>query len=194
MILVTHFCATDGGEAVKITVDVDGEEETYVVSAADHFTLSLRKGEIDGETYVSLRLAADHYKAVRLASSLSAHSPCSAKRLFGKLRQRGISAGDAQYAVEFLLRIGFLDEHWQIQSYLADMVGKKHMGRRKVVPALLQKGYPSAKINAVLEAHYTENDFSEAKRAFLLKKFGKTSPATREEAETMKKALYKWGF
>lgn|GEM_PF-1354866 len=193
MILVTSFAATDGGEAVKVLLDVDGETEKYVLSAADHFTLSLRKGEIDGETYVSVKVAADHYKAVRLASSLSAHSPCSAKKLYGKLRQRGISAGDAQYAVDFLLRIGFLDEKWQIESYLRDMVGKKYMGRHKAVPALLAKGYTSRDIQSVLEEHYSETDFAEAKRAFLLKKFGKLSPDSREEAEEMKKALYKNG-
>lgn len=194
MILLTSLTATDGGEAVKLVFDVDGEKESYVIAAADHFLIGLKKGEISGDDYLSVKIAAERYNAIRIAIRSLASGQCSAKRLYVKLLQKSIRAADAQYAVRFVREHGYIDEKAQIESYLREMIGHKCMGRHKIVPALLAKGYRSADIHAVLEEQYTEQDFAQAKKAFLQKKFGKTSPETREEAEEMKKALYKWGY
>lgn len=194
MIEVRAITAADGGEAVRITLLADGNEECYTVSAADHFLLGLRKGEIAGEDYLEVTVAADRYAAVRAALRSLAAGQCSARRLYTKLLAKHIRAADAQYAVRFVRGKGYLDEKKQIESYLRDMIGRKHMGRNKAVPALLAKGYAAADIRAVLEETYTEGDFAEAKAAFLLAKFGKTAPETADEAAEMKKALYKQGF
>lgn len=194
MIVATSFTATDGGEAVRIVLDVDGEKETYVISVADHFLIGLKKGEVAGDDYLSVKIAADRYNAIRVAIRSITAAQCSAKRLFVKLLQKQIRPCDAEYAVRYVRDRGYIDEKSQIESYLRDMVGRKFMGQHKVVPALLAKGYNSKLIHAVLEEQYTESDFAEAKKAFLEKKFGKASPETREEAEEMKKVLYKQGF
>lgn len=194
MIEVVSLTAADGGDAIRIVFSVDGEEETYTVSAADHFLIGLRKGECDGEDYLSVKVAADRYSAVRAALRSIAAGQCSAKRLYVKLLQKKIRAADAQYAVRFVRGKGYIDERAQIESYLHEMIGRKHMGRNKVVPALLSKGYTASDIRRVLEENYSESDFAEAKKAFLLAKFGKTAPATPAEADEMKKALYKNGY
>ncbi len=193
MIKVVSLTAADGGDAIRIVFSVDGEEETYTLSAADHFLIGLRKGECDGETYLSVVTAADRYAAVRAALRSLAAGQCSAKRLYCKLLAKHIRAEDAKYAVRFVRDRGYLDEKAQILSHLRVMLGRKHMGRGKIMPTLLAKGYRAADITAALEENFTESDFAEAKEAFLLAKFGKTAPDTPAEATEMKKALYKWG-
>ena len=193
MIEVVSLTAADGGDAVTVKLRIDGEEESYTLSAADHFLIGVRKGEVDGETYLSVTAAADRYAAVRAAIRSLAAGQCSARRLYCKLLAKHIRAEDAKYAVRFVRDRGYLDERGQIVSHLRVMLGRKHMGRGKIVPMLLAKGYRSADITAVLEENFTESDFAAAKRAFLMEKFGKTAPADPAEAAEMKKALYKWG-
>lgn len=188
-----RLAATDGGDGVRVTLDIDGAEEVYTVSAADHFLLGLKKGELDGERYLELTVAADRYAAVRAALRSLAAGQCSAKRLYIKLLAKHIRSEDAKYAVRFVRNKGYIDERAQIASQLETMIRRKHLGRGRVMPTLMAKGYAMKDILAVLDAEYGESDFAEAKRAFLMEKFGKTAPADPAEAAEMKKALYKWG-
>ena len=102
MIEVMRLAATDGGDGVRVTLDIDGAEEVYTVSAADHFLLGLKKGELDGERYLELTVAADRYAAVRAALRSLAAGQCSAKRLYIKLLAKHIRSEDAKYAVRFV--------------------------------------------------------------------------------------------
>lgn len=194
MIEVVSLTAADGGDAIRIKLHIDGEEECHTLSAADHFLIGVRKGEIDGEVYLEITTAADRYAAVRAALRSLAAGQCSAQRLYCKLLAKRIRAEHAKYAVRFVRDKGYLDEKGQILSHLRTMILRKHMGRGKVMPMLLAKGYRTADIAAVLEENFTEQDLAEAKAAFLEAKFGKTAPATPAEATEMKKALYKQGF
>lgn len=175
-------------------LSADGEREKLTVSVEDYTEYKLQKGEISEEMLFELRAAASRYGAKRAALRILAVGQCSRKKLQEKLLRRGFRADDARAAADFAADGGYIDENWQIESYLRELVEKRYIGRRKVVPMLLSKGYSGDKIRAVLDEKYTDADFAAYKKAFLTKKFGKTAPDTREEAEEMKKALYKQGF
>ena len=192
---IQSLAAVHGGEGIAVTVLLaDGEKEKLTVSVSDYAAYDLQKGEIDETLFLALRRAASVYEAKRAALRILAAGQCSRKKLFEKLIRRGFVADAARAAADFAADGGYIDENWQIESYLRELVEKRCIGRRKVVPMLLSKGYSGENIRAVLEGKYTDADFARVKKAFLVKKFGKTSPETREEALEMQKALYKQGF
>ena len=194
MITLLALAAADGGEGVRLTVETDGETERLTVSVEDHFALALQKGTLAEEQYAEIVAAAEKYAARRAALRMLSAGQCSCARLYQKLRARGIPGAAARDAAEFASAHGYIDERAQIESYVKQMVERKYMGRRKILPMLLAKGYKADEICAVLDAEYTDRDFARAKQEFLQKKFGKTVPATLEEAQEMKKALYKQGY
>ena len=192
---IQSLAAVHGGEGIALTVLLaDGGTEKLTVSVEDYSAYGLQKGAIDGTLFAALRHAASAYAAKRSALRILAAGQCNRKKLFEKLLRRGFSVEDARTAADFAAEGGYIDENWQIESYLRELVEKRCIGRRKVVPMLLSKGYSGENIRAVLEGKYTDADFARVKKAFLVKKFGKTSPETREEALEMQKALYKQGF
>ncbi len=195
MISVKSIRSHNGGEGVKITVAFDsGEKNEFTVSATDFIKLGTVKGEIGEEDLYALFDADKRYAASSAALRILSFGQCSKKKLYEKLRLRGFTHECAKNAAEEAAAKGYIDEAWQVESYLGELVEKRHMGKRKAVPMLLSKGYSSAQIYSVLDKKYGSEAFDAAKRAFLEKKFGKTEPENREEAEAMKKALYKQGF
>lgn len=192
---IQSLTAVHGGEGIALQVrSADGESEKLTVSVEDYAAYDLQKGEIDEVLLFALRDADAKYTARRAAIRILASGQCSEKKLCEKLLRRGFAYIAAKDAAAFALERGYIDEDWQIESYLKTLVKQKLVGRHKVVPMLLAKGYDGAKIRSVLESKYTDADFAKYKKAFLLKKFGKTAPETREEALEMQKALYKQGY
>lgn len=192
---IQSLAAVHGGEGITLTIlSADGEKQLLTVSAEDYTAYKLQKGEIDGELLLALTEAADLYDARRAAFRILSAGQCSQKKLFEKLCRRGFSAKQARAASDFAASSGYMDERWQIESYLREMVDRKCMGRRKILPALLAKGYRAEDIYAVMDEKYSDRDFAAAKKTFLEKKFGKTVPESREEAKAMREALYKQGF
>ncbi|MBQ8837407.1 MAG: RecX family transcriptional regulator [Clostridia bacterium] len=194
MIKLYSVRSADGGDGVRLSFDIDGVKKSFIVSADDFLSLGVTKGELDECVFDEICDADAAYGAVRAAIRILSAGQCSKKKLYEKLRRRGFTHECAKNASDFASKHGYIDEEWQIESYIRELVEKKFVGRRKVVPMLIAKGYSGDKISAVLDEKYTEEDFKAAKRQFLMKKFGKTKPETYEEAEEMKKALYKQGY
>ena len=192
---IQSLAAADGGEGITLTVlSADGDKEKMTVSLEDYTAYKLQKGEISEEMCFALREAASRYGAKRAALRILAVGQCSRKKLYEKLLHRGFRSADARAATDFAAEGGYIDETWQIESYLRELVEKRYIGRHKVVPMLLAKGYGGEQIRTVLDEKYSDADFAKYKKAFLVKKFGKTTPDSPKEAEEMKKALYKQGF
>lgn len=194
MISLVSVRACDGGDGIRLLFDIDGEKKSLTVSADDFLAIGVTKGEVDDGVFDEICGADMNYGAVRAAIRILSAGQCSKKKLYEKLRRRGFTHLCAKNASDFAAGHGYIDENWQIENYLKTLVKVKHVGRRKVVPMLLAKGYSGDKISAILDETYTDEDFKAAKREFLMKKYGKTKPETAEEAEEMKKSLYKQGF
>lgn len=195
MIKIISILSHDGSEGIKIIFESDsGEKSNTVISADDFLSLGIVKGLISEGEYEDIVKAGKYYAARRSAIRMISFGQCSKDRLYQKLRLKGFTHECAKNASDFVFEKGYIDEGLQIENYLKTLVEKKFFGRRKVIPALLAKGYKSGDINRVLDEKYTDSDFKKYRSEFLLSKFGKTMPQTREEAEEMKKALYKQGY
>lgn len=171
-----------------------GEGDSLTISADDLLALGVERGEIDAVRLAELTAAAGRYDALRAAYRMLAAGQCSRRRLYEKLRARRISDADARFAIEQADEKGYIDEAWQLKSYVRTLTAQRLLGPRKLYAALLAKGYRAAEIRRAIEENYGEDAVRAAKRAFLEKKFGKTEPQTREEAQAMRAALYKQGF
>ena len=192
--IVLRCAAADKGEGVRITIDIDGVKNTLTVSADDFLESGIKKGDISEGDFEYLTEADKRYAARRAALRIISAGQCSAKKLYDKLRMRGFPHECAKNASDFVKESGYIDEEWQIESYLKELIEKRYIGRKKLVPMLLAKGYSADKINAVIDRKYSDRDFTLFKRKFLEKKFGKITPTTRDEALEMKKSLYKQGY
>lgn len=193
---ITRLCAVDGGDGVRLTLAslAGGEGDSLTISADDLLALGVERGEIDAVRLAELTAAAGRYDALRAAYRMLAAGQCSRRRLYEKLRARRISDADARFAIEQADEKGYIDEAWQLKSYVRTLTAQRLLGPRKLYAALLAKGYRAAEIRRAIEENYGEDAVRAAKRAFLEKKFGKTEPQTREEAQAMRAALYKQGF
>ncbi len=191
--IVLRCAGADSGDGVKITIDIDGVKNTLTVSAEDFLNSGIKKGDTDFD-FESLQEAEKSYTARRAALRIIGAGQCSKTKLYEKLRRRGFSHECAKNASDYVADCGYIDEEWQIESYLRDLVEKRYFGKRKVTLMLLAKGYSAGKINAVIEKKYSNEDFAIFKHKLLEKTFGKVKPETREEALEMKKVLYKQGF
>ena len=193
---VTRCTAVDGGDGVRLTLAdfEDGEGRTLTVSADDFVALGILRGGMDADTLAAVTAAAGKYMALRAAYRMLAAGQCSRRRLYEKLRARHTSDADARFAVDTAYEKGYIDEDWQLRSYIRTLTAKNLYGPRKLYAALAAKGYGGADIRRAMDECFGEDAVRAAKRAFLEKKFGKTVPDTRDEAQAMRNALYKQGF
>ncbi|MBQ6893727.1 MAG: RecX family transcriptional regulator [Clostridia bacterium] len=194
MINFLRISPCDSGDGIKLYTECEGVKNTYTVSAEFFLESGIVKGAASKDILYDIKEEEKLYSARRTAIRILSSGQCSAKRLYEKLRRRGFTHECAKNASDYVLEKGYIDEQWQIESYLKELVEKKYIGRRKILPMLVAKGYSSDKILSVLDERYTDDDFKAARQSFLVKKFGKAKPETYEEAEEMKKALYKQGY
>lgn len=187
--IVLRCAAADNGDGVKITIDNDGVKNTLVVSADDFLESGVKKGDTDFD-FEFLCECEKRYAARRAAIRILGIGQCSKKKLYEKLRMRGFPHECAKNASDFAAEHGYIDEEWQIKSYLRDLLEKRYIGRRKLIPMLLAKGYSATKINAVIDENYTNKDFLLFRQKFLEKTFKGKTPT----ADEIKKALYKQGY
>ena len=150
--------------------------------------------EAGDDALAAVTAAAGRYAALRAAVRMLGAGQCSRRRLYEKLRARRIPDADAAFAVETAYAAGYIDEDWQLKSYIRTLTAQKQYGPRKLYAALAAKGYRGDDIRRAMDESFGEEEIRAARRAFLEKKFGKTAPATRDEAAAMRQALYKQGF
>ena len=194
MIEILSMSSCDGGDGIKITVCANGEKNAFKVFSDFYFENGFKKGEIFEEELMLISENATAYAAYRTAIRIISMGQCSEKKLYEKLRLRGFPHECAKNASKNAAEKGYIDEDWQIESYLKTLVEKKHFGRRKIIPTLLAKGYKGDRINQILDENYSDGDFKKYRAEFLTDRFGKTKPDSAEEALEMKKALYKQGY
>lgn len=195
MINVISILSHDGGDGIKIIYETEtGEKNNTVISADDFLSFGIVKGTVTEEEFKEIEFAAQNYAANRAVIRILSAGQCSRQKLYEKLRRRGFPHQCAKNASDNAAVKGYIDEEWQIESYLRELVERRFIGKRKLVLMLLSKGYSQSKILSVIDRKYSDEDFRIYRQKFLEKKFGKVKPDSFDEAQEMKKALYKQGY
>lgn len=193
---VTRLTSADGGDGVRLTLAdfPDGKGRTLTISADDFLAMRIARGAMGADTLAVVTEAAGRYAALRAAIRMLGAGQCSRRRLYEKLRARRITDADATFAVDTVYAKGYIDEDWQLRSYIRTLTAQRQYGPRKLYAALAAKGYRGDDIRRAMDENFGAEEIRAARRVFLEKKFGKTAPETRDEAAAMRQALYKQGF
>ena len=137
---VTRLTSADGGDGVRLTLAdfPDGEGRTLTISADDFLAMRIARGAMDADTLAAVTEAAGRYAALRAAIRMLGAGQCSRRRLYEKLRARRITDADATFAVDTVYAKGYIDEDWQLRSYIRTLTAQKQYGPRKLYAALAE--------------------------------------------------------
>ena len=154
-------------------------------------------GEIvDGKTVEFFVSAVERRESVKSALRLLGYSDKSQRALMDMLIRRGYTPEVAKEATEEAIRLGYLNERRAVEHAVVYMVEHKHYGARRIIPALVSKGYAKPLVHEVISSlvEAGEIDFQDAFKALLLKKRVHEIENTEERKEKIKKLAYQYGF
>jgi SOS response regulatory protein OraA/RecX len=148
---------------------------------------SPREGEmLSPEAYRLLFWEEESAECRRRAARIQGISPNSTRALVQKLTLRGFPKEVAEQSVLSLKRLGYLNEEDQL-SRLVELAAKKYWPRKKLLLALLRKGYGREDaLRAMERADYRDRDVAERLLEAKLPR-----DATEEEKQLL---LAKYGF
>ena len=170
------------GESARYTVNYSLYEELGSPSAGE---------ELD-EGQISAIICADEYiRAKKKALSILAYADNNKKNLGAKLYRAGFGRETVASVVAEMESLGYIDERRQLERIILSEANQRLRGPRKIIPALVAKGYSSTDVGGVMRALVDagEIDFSENAKALIAKKLPEGT-----DSEEKKKLLYKNGF
>ena len=191
--------AVGDGETASLTLRCEGrygsEEKTLLLFSEDAAPYLFSPGlTIEPEQAVALLAAERRCAAVRAAVRLLSYGDNSSAALCRKLRQKGVSREDAEYACARMREKGYIDDRALLSDEIRADACEKLWGRRRIAAALLAKGYDREAIREALSLLEEELPFAENQKKLLLRKFGKTKPQSAEESQKMRAFLYRYGY
>ena len=175
------------------TLEHEGKRERYTLPDRVYEELGCPAvgAPLDGEAYEQLRAAADVREALAAALRTLAYGDRSRRELVEKLVHKGYSRTLATETAEEAVRLGYINEDRQLRHLIPALANQKLYGARRIIPHLVNKGYHSAQIRAILSelTQKGEIDFSQNFSRLLEKT--KTDP---RDAEARRALAYRYGY
>jgi SOS response regulatory protein OraA/RecX len=163
-------------------------EERFTVGHALYYELGeVRGGDaLSSESVERIRREDERRRARKAALSLLAYADNSRRRLFEKLRRKGISAEIAERTVSDMIGEGLLSEERQLESAVLSLAEHRLFGPYRILADLSSKGYKGEDIRAAIHAAMEKGDIDFNKNLARLfeKKLGEN--ATEEERRKIK--------
>lgn len=172
-IAVTGISRLENGGFVKVIISLSTGEKrdkrVFILPFEDFFTLGIRRGEIDTETFERVERSAKLYDACCRGERMLGYGTNSKKRLEMKLRSKGFDADIAQEAVEKLSERGYINEYEDALRAAKRFAASCH-GPRLVVSKLIMMGYDREMAKEV-RAAMDERCFSSYCAEFIKKRY-----------------------
>ena len=185
MYTLTDVLPASGNRLLLCISDADGDALSLKISAKAYSDLGLKKGELDGETFDKIFETAEFEKGLSKAMNILGYGANSVKQLCEKLKRSGLPDTTISQIIRYLLSSGVLNLTEDALRHCEVML-KKRYGKKRILYALRQKGYPDEVIESA-EEFLSDVDFvslcAEAIRA-------KWKELPKDSAE-MKKAIAK---
>ncbi len=133
----------------------------------------------------------EFYRARRKALNILAYGDNSERMLEYKLLRAGIGRECAKEVVHEMVGLGYINAERQLDKIITALVNGSHLGRLKIIPKLMAKGYSRSEIEARIDEllYNGEIDFELAKAELIAKKLPSDA-----DGEEIKKLLCKNGF
>ena len=171
-----------GGDSLDLTISASLWERIGAPSVGDEL----------GDTTLSELIHASEYRlACRAALKILENGDNNARTLRDKLRRKGVSREIAEEAVGKMVELGYIREGEQARRLAAGYARRNLWGPRKIVSALLAKGYSRTDADdAVREIRDSgEVDFISIRATLIAR-----CRARGMEPEKIRSMLYRYGF
>ena len=170
----------------------NGEEEVYRLTKSEYEAVGspMPQTSLDEETEERIRAFSEAHAASSAALRILSFGDNNRKTLLQKLCKRGFSKEAATGAIEAMQARGYINEKDQVYRLCVSAANRKLWGPRKILLALLCKGYAQADIKEALRQAIAEGeiDFTKTKRALLEKK------GAGDDPQKIRALLYRYGF
>lgn len=197
MVLALVSLSAREGEQIAVSFEIrngeDIQREQFLVPASLVADLRLVKGEVDRACYDAVVRGSELHAAIKRGLGILSYGSASERMLCRKLQMKGIRREIAEEAVEALRRQGYLNPAEDALRE-ADRCIRKLWGRRRIVSALLEKGYSRAVIQETLESLSDDGvDFVEVCAERLRTHVGAV-PADLNDRRKLVASLMRYGF
>ena len=147
--------------------------------------------EINEETLDALSTADAVAHALYRAYGMISYGACSYKKLWRKLREKGVESEIADLTVDIVKGKGYIDEDY-LARRSAELCLKKYWGRSRILRKLREDGYSEDSVEVALE-YLDTVDFAEQCASFIEKKYV-SIPTDRYEMQKMLAAIARYGY
>ena len=181
------------GDKGLLSLAIGGEESAnYTVCSRVYLEIgSPSVGDIltDEEIY-RIREYDEYYRAKKKALAILAYADNNRRNLSMKLSKAGFGRDLTDRVVSEMVELGYIDERRQLERLITVEANGKLRGPLRVIPSLVNKGYSSSDVRAVMHTlvESGEVDFRKNAKILLDKKLPTADP------EEKKKFLYKNGY
>ena len=168
-------------------------EERYTVGHALYCELGQVRGgdTLSAECVERIREEDECRRARKAALSVLAYADNSCRRLFSKLRQKGISAEIAESTVAAMVQEGFLCEARQLENAVLSLAERKLFGPYRIIADLSSKGYKGEDIRTAIRAAIEKGDVDFSKNA---KRLLEKKRIDTDDEEGKRKLLFTYGY
>ena len=176
-----------------LTVEHEGVRERLTLPDAAYAEAGLVAvgEELDAEAYAILKAASDRRASLLCALNTLSYGDKSRRELYRKLLQKGFDREMAEDATREAVRLGYIDEERQLRHILPRLANEKLHGARRILPELVNKGYQSGQIRAVLSALIDEGEIDFQKNFERLLQKTHTDP---HDLDARRKLAYRYGY
>lgn len=191
--MITLRSIREIGDKGLLSLAIGGEESAnYTVNAvlyAEIGSPSVGDALTDEQIY-TIREYDEYFRAKKKALSILAYADNNRRNLALKLSKAGFPRELCDRVVSEMVSLGYIDEKRQLERLITVEANGKLRGPLRIIPALVNKGYSSSDIRAVMHelTESGEVDFRKNAKALLDKKLPVADP------EEKKKFLYKNGY
>ena len=191
--MITLRSIREIGDNGLLSLAIGGEESAnYTVNASVYAEIgSPSVGDLltDGQIYL-IREYDEYFRAKKKALSILAYADNNRRNLAMKLAKAGFGRELCDRVVSEMVSLGYIDEKRQLERLITLEANGKLRGPLRIIPALVNKGYSSSDIRAVMHelTESGEVDFRRNAKILLEKKLPTADPEER------KKFLYKNGY
>ncbi len=183
-----------GKDAFSLTVALDGGGEVNLSVPASLYERLGAPGvgtSLSDTVLPELLHASEYRLACRHAIRILEYGDNNARTLRDKLIRKGVSREIAAEAVERMVALGYIREGEQARRLAVGYARRNLWGERKIVSALIAKGYARADADAAVKdaVDTGEIDFAEIKKALI-----KRCRSRGLDDDKIRAALWRYGF
>ena len=110
----------------------------------------------------------EYEKTLKSALNMLAYAECTEAALYEKLIKKGYSSDSVDFAVEYVISKGFLDEYRYLERFVDFLAVKKNFGKRRIAFEVYKKKFDREKASELprlLEKYdFEEIAFNAAKK------------------------------